>query len=292
MNRRAFTLIELLVVIAIIAILAAILFPVFAQAKLAAKGAASISNIKQIALSSIMYSDDNDDVMVKAGAWGICDPDAAYPDPTCTDPDSNYASLAQTLYPYLRTCGINTSPLGNSSVQGGEIAKRTGTRFMSYGFNYAYLNPAYYPATPIVQSAVSQTAVASVANTVLFTEHVSRGNQDLSSMWYMGPGTALWLGLAEIPDCYTNPDIWCLDGWGNDGIYAAAVNSEAEGKFTGGNAPRKSGQIPTGWVDGHVSSVSPGALAAGTNWTKVAGGVANGTIVITDRSKYVWDTAE
>ena len=43
MARRAFTLIELLVVIAIIAILAAILFPVFAQAKLQAKKASSIS---------------------------------------------------------------------------------------------------------------------------------------------------------------------------------------------------------------------------------------------------------
>ena len=48
--RRAFTLIELLVVIAIIAILAAILFPVFAQAKAAAKKTAAISNQKQVSL--------------------------------------------------------------------------------------------------------------------------------------------------------------------------------------------------------------------------------------------------
>ncbi|MBI1334946.1 MAG: prepilin-type N-terminal cleavage/methylation domain-containing protein [Armatimonadetes bacterium] len=60
--KKAFTLIELLVVIAIIAILAAILFPVFAQAKAAAKKAASISNQKQIGLSIIMYSADYDDV--------------------------------------------------------------------------------------------------------------------------------------------------------------------------------------------------------------------------------------
>jgi prepilin-type N-terminal cleavage/methylation domain-containing protein len=61
MNRRAFTLIELLVVIAIIAILTAILFPVFAQAKAAAKNAASISNVTQAGLGQIMYASDNDD---------------------------------------------------------------------------------------------------------------------------------------------------------------------------------------------------------------------------------------
>ena len=59
--KRAFTLIELLVVIAIIAILAAILFPVFAQAKVAAKKAAAISNQKQISLALIMYMADYDD---------------------------------------------------------------------------------------------------------------------------------------------------------------------------------------------------------------------------------------
>jgi prepilin-type N-terminal cleavage/methylation domain-containing protein len=69
--KRAFTLIELLVVIAIIAILAAILFPVFAQAKAAAKKTQSLSNIKQIGLASIMYTADYDDVFSKGsgGCW-------------------------------------------------------------------------------------------------------------------------------------------------------------------------------------------------------------------------------
>jgi prepilin-type N-terminal cleavage/methylation domain-containing protein len=60
-SSRAFTLIELLVVIAIIAILAAILFPVFAQAKVAAKKASSLSNIKQTGTSIIIYTADYDD---------------------------------------------------------------------------------------------------------------------------------------------------------------------------------------------------------------------------------------
>lgn len=61
MKRNAFTLIELLVVIAIIAILAAILFPVFAQAKSAAKRTATLSNMKQQMLGLIMYATDYDD---------------------------------------------------------------------------------------------------------------------------------------------------------------------------------------------------------------------------------------
>lgn len=65
MVQRAFTLIELLVVIAIIAILAAILFPVFAQAKSAAKKTQCLSNIKQLNLGLIMYAGDNDDFYMK-----------------------------------------------------------------------------------------------------------------------------------------------------------------------------------------------------------------------------------
>jgi prepilin-type N-terminal cleavage/methylation domain-containing protein/prepilin-type processing-associated H-X9-DG protein len=64
MKRTAFTLIELLVVIAIIAILAAILFPVFAQAKVAAKKASDLSSVKQINLSALMYSNDYDDIAI------------------------------------------------------------------------------------------------------------------------------------------------------------------------------------------------------------------------------------
>lgn len=60
--KKGFTLIELLVVIAIIAILAAILFPVFAQAKAAAKKSATLSNLKQNATAVAIYQSDNDDM--------------------------------------------------------------------------------------------------------------------------------------------------------------------------------------------------------------------------------------
>lgn len=70
--RRGFTLIELLVVIAIIAILAAILFPVFAQAKAAAKQTANLSNLKQLGTAAQMYCADYDDLLPSDPLVNFC----------------------------------------------------------------------------------------------------------------------------------------------------------------------------------------------------------------------------
>ncbi len=91
---RAFTLIELLVVIAIIAILAAILFPVFAQAKAAAKRTQSLSNVKQIGTGMQIYMTDHDDTTpstyVFAGGRSV--------------------DIYQTLQPYMKNMQIFFSP--------------------------------------------------------------------------------------------------------------------------------------------------------------------------------------
>jgi len=60
---KGFTLIELMVVIAIIAVVAAILFPVFAQAKAAAKKTTALSNHEQIGSALLFYTGDFDDTL-------------------------------------------------------------------------------------------------------------------------------------------------------------------------------------------------------------------------------------
>lgn len=83
--RKAFTLIELLVVIAIIAILAAILFPVFAQAKLAAKKARALAQMKQLGTAIYIYAGDYDDNFVPASIRPAV-PDPANPNPEIWPP--------------------------------------------------------------------------------------------------------------------------------------------------------------------------------------------------------------
>jgi prepilin-type N-terminal cleavage/methylation domain-containing protein len=107
--RKAFTLIELLVVIAIIAILAAILFPVFAQAKEAAKKTTAISNAKQLGTSLLLYAADHDDLFPS-----VYDNSNGNPTVNCGgDPICS-------MYPYIKNLQIWLGHRKGSSASNGQ----------------------------------------------------------------------------------------------------------------------------------------------------------------------------
>jgi prepilin-type N-terminal cleavage/methylation domain-containing protein len=117
MPKRAFTLIELLVVIAIIAILAAILFPVFAQAKMAAKKTSAISNIKQSGTGFMIYTADYDDCLPSSYASRLGTPEGLWIGYGATIPagwavngyyhvDEDKHQWANVTNPYRKNFGI------------------------------------------------------------------------------------------------------------------------------------------------------------------------------------------
>lgn len=96
--RKGFTLIELLVVIAIIAILAAILFPVFAQAKAAAKKTACLSNMKQTGTAVELYIQDYDSLYPQTKGNTTQQPQIDDADGSLEDPD--IGSMFTMILPY------------------------------------------------------------------------------------------------------------------------------------------------------------------------------------------------
>jgi prepilin-type N-terminal cleavage/methylation domain-containing protein/prepilin-type processing-associated H-X9-DG protein len=156
--RRAFTLIELLVVIAIISILAAILFPVFAQAREKARQAACISNLKQIGLAMLQYSQDYEET---------------YPLPyyqtSASSPATNTTtSWPRIIQPYVKSTALFRCPSdpgtpGNTVGTGDTPATR-------YPVTYAY--STFFGGTASLQgSDLPQTAKA--AQTVMIADGVS-----------------------------------------------------------------------------------------------------------------------
>jgi len=194
--KKAFTLIELLVVIAIIAILAAILFPVFAQAKSAAKKAVSISNQKQQGLAILMYSNDYDDYYPRRDGCTLNDsfnpaynnqPAGTNPIPFCTGANGNnggyafrdnYYSWHKWIMPYVKNTGlffhpvIQKDPTGwaqgelnggyalNLSITGGLIVNVNTGALSSFGNGQSWLGG-------------TTTGVPSSSNTMLIMEQTT-----------------------------------------------------------------------------------------------------------------------
>ncbi len=256
MKRNAFTLIELLVVIAIIAILAAILFPVFAQAKMAAKVTVLLSNQKELGLASLMYATDNDDYL-----------------PLCTDGDDITGTGNWTWQyreqPYIKNWGIVESvlypyPSGPQNywqqlLYVGSMPRAAGgTNSSTLGY-YTFTNPfnnntvtefdgimgqgaqmyGNVPGTP----SISTTSADHPADTALVTP---------SGQWDYWAGV---YGSSPLGFCASWGTGW--SPYGNDWVYAGPIASKpnpdnASGINAGCYYP--GGQVLYVALDGHAKS--------------------------------------
>ena len=280
MIRKAFTLIELLVVIAIIAILAAILFPVFAQAKAAAKKTASLSNNKQLALGAIMYAADTDDVISPMAGWGSTDAFVYFG-------GVGYKPWSDLVQPYVKNLDILTDPQAPSGVKEPTGFRAGAGKVLApmYGLNPYLTQAATFPyaTSAIANQPRSFTSVSRPADTVMLTqkysssETVSPAANSWYGYWWFGAGTYFITVSADPPDCAATGNVqYCAGGWGANSYYQTELRGvEAAGAWTGGGSLRGSRQMIVSFTDGHAASKAPGALAIGTayNGAKDANGV-------------------
>ena len=142
-STSAFTLVELLVVIAIIAILAAILFPVFARARENARRASCQSNLKQIGLAILQYTQDYDERTPRGEIFAFGSPAkacaTAQPGPIYNNFDNDGPMWMTYILPYTKNSQIYYCPSGPTLAEGTEW-KANVLKDPLQSFSYAY-NP-------------------------------------------------------------------------------------------------------------------------------------------------------
>jgi prepilin-type N-terminal cleavage/methylation domain-containing protein/prepilin-type processing-associated H-X9-DG protein len=189
-RNKAFTLIELLVVVAILSSLAAILFPVFARARENARRASCLSNLKQIALGSMQYVQDNDGHYPPSFPRSCDDPDSTCP---ILDADvsklsgmyrvvigstNHYQTWMDVIYPYVKSTQVFICPSAT--------ADKTAT---SYGYNIAISGYSDYyirfsSASGSKYTPITESAIVRPSRVIIFMDNNSIYNLT-SAPWNM-----------------------------------------------------------------------------------------------------------
>lgn len=264
-RKLAFTLIELLVVIAIIAILAAILFPVFAQAKAAAKKTSALSNIKQVGVAIQIYLPDYDDVFPMGNGacwWQPLD-----------------GGWAQDTKPYIKSLPILRDPSDSLSQNGwlGWMKGRDDMPNISFASNGLLLwdgsKNSLFGVMGMVQNidpaqnrcgasnwmgrtTTNQTAITAVANTIVLGERF--GSQPTWGLGDVFSGVNWWDGAGFAPGLL--PD-GTRDGskyefWNWDGVGPLLANKDNRlGAVTAAYNDGKSSVVV--YADSHAKAVNP-----------------------------------
>jgi prepilin-type N-terminal cleavage/methylation domain-containing protein len=154
--RSGFTLIELLVVIAIIAILAAILFPVFAQAKMAAKKIVMVNNVKQVMTGTLIYVTDYDDMLPLKAQIGW-------------DPSDEAITWDKVIIPYTKSYALVKSGEDNRSLFDSPYGKTRRSMAVAHNlFRGVTVNPTFGWGTNLFMAPISTTYPPEPAETVAF----------------------------------------------------------------------------------------------------------------------------
>jgi prepilin-type N-terminal cleavage/methylation domain-containing protein/prepilin-type processing-associated H-X9-DG protein len=264
MKHRAFTLIELLVVIAIIAILAAILFPVFAQAKLAAKKTSDLSEVKQLALATVMYTNDFDDTYQVNNFF---DDDWTTPLGFATEWDIE-------LYPYMKNYGIDHASVDTyANSDAGSVYSSGVVR--SYAANCITTSDATVNVQqgPIAAYAswrsvhsLTTTTISQPSATVLLGTQLNSDLQYMTASFSGGPGGNIsgFPGVGVIFDSSVpatqygagSANLLAPNGARTQVLTGYTFGNGIAGVNGGISAPYAK-QANFGFTDGHAKSLNP-----------------------------------
>ena len=245
MQSQGFTLIELLVVIAIIAILAAILFPVFAKAREKARQTACLSNLKQIGLGLMQYTQDNDETYP-------CGSKAGYGQPAVPPWWDGYGvGWAGKIYPYVKSVGLykcpddsgSTTPVISYAMNGNFIpdhstaAAITLAKLNSPSRTVFLLEVSQFnspPVTDFTQEAVSGDTVGLETNLIGYSQFATgqmrnygdtttlptgqmtnpKGRHNDGSNFLYADGHAKWSLPTMVSPGYNDSQTFCSDNTG------------------------------------------------------------------------------
>jgi prepilin-type N-terminal cleavage/methylation domain-containing protein/prepilin-type processing-associated H-X9-DG protein len=227
-RNQGFTLIELLVVIAIIALLAAILFPVFARARENARRASCQSNVKQLLLGMMQYTQDYDErVPIPANAlYGT--------------------TWHGGIYPYVKSSQIYRCPSDSET----QATYRSGYGNGIADFHVSYASNAYMRYASGPANTYKLSAIESPSTLVYLADK--------------GKGLTSPDGRVKESDPDKNKGACILCDPANPGGFCDDPYGSSDSGY--GPNPRHLGTVVVGFADGHVKAMNPDSFYYKNNW--------------------------